>query len=322
MTLKSKRRQIRLIQLDPQSEEEAHHHIELERLYENAERSSEEARNKTIEMARRMENQYYRENRDVSELRRICARICDKHPKHARQIRRYFNWSDPITNEQPYLRYKGLQGPKSDEKNLTSVNFSAEDIAESEEEKDIYIEDMDNNSVRLDNLTDDHVKEIFLKREDSLIDAERELKRRGNAIPPPFSVSYLKRRRESDDNTFTGIYEPERKSITLRPADIPADELTRMFQEWEGNLHYYKARMHKKFGDKLMKMNYISDNVELNERLLAELLSEILTFTGASLQIFKQFMDYWERRKSKDKMTSQDKEIITKLLHAISHMKT
>jgi hypothetical protein len=79
--------------------------------------------------------------------------------------------------------------------------------------------------------------------------------------------------------------------------------------------------MHIKLGDKLAKMNYISDNPRLNERLLAELLQEILIFAFAGLEIFRQFMDYWETVKCKEKLTEEDKEIIRALLHTISYLR-
>src|SRR5919106_569295 len=163
-------------------------------------------------------------------------------------------------------------------------------------------------------------KKLMYNLQDLAGKMEREIKSNEmkGFIPSNAGISYHGHS-SKDDDTFPGIPERKREKITLQPADIPKDELTRIFQKHEAKLHYHSAKIHTKMGDKLIKMNYISDDPRLNERLLAELLSEIITFALSGLQVFSWFIDYWEKAKTKETLTNEDKEIIRMLLHAIFH---
>ena len=110
------------------------------------------------------------------------------------------------------------------------------------------------------------------------------------------------------------------EKISLKPAPIPKSEQIRLLQQIWGKEMYAMSRAYKSMGDSLIKMNYISDDPKVSEKLISILLQEMMTFTSISLQVFNEFMDYWNKFKSKEKLTEEDKGIIRALLHAISHL--
>ncbi|MPZ05409.1 MAG: hypothetical protein GEU26_03160 [Nitrososphaeraceae archaeon] len=62
------------------------------------------------------------------------------------------------------------------------------------------------------------------------------------------------------------------------------------------------------------------EDPKLSEKLITLQLQEMMTFAFTSLQIFNEFMKYFEKFKSKEKLTEEDKEIIRSLWHTMSHL--
>jgi hypothetical protein len=115
----------------------------------------------------------------------------------------------------------------------------------------------------------------------------------------------------------------EKPKIRLKPTDIPKSEQLRLLQEMEGRQMYAMSRMYKNLGDSLIKMNYVPDDPKISEKLIAHNLREMLTLAFTSLQLLNEFLKYFERFKSKEKLTDDDKEIIRALMHiSISHLTT
>src|SRR5918996_4613540 len=254
------------LKIIPLNEEEKAHE-ELERAINDVNKNKQKVFDLTVFLIGKIQDRFIKEGRtSEAELRKICREIWKRQPQHTRQIQRIFNWKDPVTGERPYRRFAGKHGEEDDaelyittksglsyskKKRETSYdtfqNRIVEDSFRSIEEK---IE-----LVSLEGPSLEDKKKLMYNLQDLAGKMEREIKSNEmkGFIPSNAGISYHGHS-SKDDDTFPGIPERKREKITLQPADIPKDELTRIFQKHEAKLHYHSAKIHTKMGDKLIKM--------------------------------------------------------------------
>lgn len=148
--------------------------------------------------------------------------------------------------------------------------------------------------------SNDDLKKLLYKVQDAGSAIEKELNSHGmkGVIPQNAKISY-EGHEGKDDDVFSSVPDPQQEHIHLRPTSIPESEQLRMLQEMEEKEMYALGRMYTKLGDKLIKMNYMSDDPKVNEKLIAIQLQEMLIFAFTSLQVFNEFMNYFEKFKSK-----------------------
>lgn len=309
MTSKISKYKLKIIPLD----EEQRAHEELESACNDVNGSTQRVFDWTVKLINIKRERYYNEGKSADELRKICREIWKRHPNHRRQIIRVFDWKNSITGERPYRQFKGKYDKADDDtelfilkgkKKVSYVTFDTE----AAEEHSRNIEELEE-LIPDDCSTEDQKKLLFKLQE--TVDRQKERLKNHGVLPDNL---------DNSNEEFQGLEDPPREKITLKPAQVPESEQLRMLQEMEGKQMYAMSRSYKSLGDSLIKMNYISDDPKVSERLIASHTREMMTLAFTSLQILNEFMGYFEKFKSEEMLTEEDKDIIRMLLRTLSQL--